>query len=44
MATNDVSEGGAVNKEDLDRKERLIKILQAEEKRYMPTWNAKTWH
>lgn len=43
MANNEVSDGGARNKADLDRKERLMKITEEEKKRYKPTWAANTF-
>lgn len=43
MANNEVSDGGARNKADLDRKERLMKITEEEKKRYKPAWAANTF-
>jgi hypothetical protein len=43
MANNEVSEGGARNREELDRKERLMKITEAEHKKFQPTWKATTF-
>lgn len=36
MVNNDVGEG-VPNKEELERKNRVIKVVQKEEKRYKPT-------
>jgi hypothetical protein len=43
MANNEVSDEGARNQEDLERKERILQITEAEKKRYKPTWNANTF-
>ena len=39
MANKYVSDMGGFTKEDLERKERLIKITEIEKKKYMPTFN-----
>lgn len=44
MATNEVSDGGTRNKEDLERKERLMQITEQEKKRFQPKWNGVTFH
>ncbi|TNV85164.1 hypothetical protein FGO68_gene6828 [Halteria grandinella] len=43
LANNEVSEGGARNRDELDRKERLMKITEAEHKKFKPTWKATTF-
>ncbi len=43
MASNEVSDGGAQNKEDLERKQRLMKFTEAEQKKYKPSWAKNTF-
>jgi hypothetical protein len=43
MANHEVSEGGARNREELDRKERLMLIIEAEARKLKPSYAAKTF-
>ncbi len=43
MATNEISDEGARNKEELERKERVLKLIEEEEKRYRPAWQTQTF-